>query len=455
VLYTLAVPRALVLLLAALGLLTITTAARADLDSDADRLAASWTARGATMERIAPIFLERGRARVVDVDHDHDHGGARAKTEGSGCVTVAILAARTTDLLAEEGDAGGRKSLDPAAAPLVPLLPSSPHAEEDHRTRSAGGVAVISRCGADSFELKRITIEATSPRAAVEILVARSATALGEISEALPERAAGLLAPRGDPGGPIEPGPIAERLARAERRARADGAARVVKTLTRAGVSGVGRIQLKLVEGCHRLDLMAEVPAVVPRRATDLDAEAHAQEGGRLLARDRADVPDARLDFCLGEQTVVDVAFAGASGAAPVTVSDAQWTTPKTVPVRWGPRARAGFAGALNKRHAPAPIDDPLFETIGIQGVTSVPVAVAPGQCYLASVALIRGDARAIRLAATVGSRVPHDEALDRPEGAAIAFCAGTSRSAVIDVDVRGNGPWWALSVWGMGAASF
>ena len=50
-------------------------------------------------------------------------------------------------------------------------------------------------------------------------------------------------------------------------------------------------------------------PRVVPRRATDLDAEAHVQEGSRLLARDRADVPDARLDFCLGEQTVVDIGF--------------------------------------------------------------------------------------------------------------------------------------------------
>jgi hypothetical protein len=445
------VPRALSLLLVALGLSTITTSARADLDGDADRLAASWTARGATMERVAPIFLERGRARVIDLDRP----GKAAKTEGSGCVTVAILAVRTTDLLAEEGDAGGKKSLDPAVAPVVPLLSPTPRADEDHRTRSAGGALVISRCGATSFELKRITVEATSPRAAVEILVARSKAALGEIGEALPERAAGLLAPRGDPGGPIEPGPIAERVARAERRARSEGAARVVKTVTRAGAAGIGRVQLKLAEGCHRLDLMAEVPAVVPRRGTDLDAEAHVQETGRLLARDRADVPDARLDFCLGEQTVVDVGFAGASGAAPVTVSDAQWTTPKTVPVRWGPRARAGFAGALNKRHASAPATDPLFETLGIQGVTSVPVAVTPGQCYLASVALVRGEARTIRMAATVGDRAPHDEALDRPEGAAIAFCAGTSRSAVIDVDVRGNGPWWALAVWGMGAASF
>ena len=443
-------PRAPLVLLPVLGVLTLTTPARADLAEDAARLVASWTARGAAVESLEPIFLERGRARVIDLDRP----GKPAKVEGSsGCVTVAVLAVRTTELFVDEGDAGaGRKLPDPAVLPLLPL-PRRP--EEDHRTRSAGGVAVVSRCGASSFELKRITVEVTSPRAAVEILVARSAAPLGEIREVLPERAAGLLAPRGDPGGPIEPGPIEGRVARAERRARAEGASRVVKTVTRASPAGIGRIQLRLGEGCHRLDVMAEVPSVIPRRATDLDAEARVEEGARLLARDRADVPDARLDFCLGEQTMVDVAFAGASGAAPVTVSDARWTTPSTVPVRFGPRARAGFAGALIKRHAPAPAEDALFESIGIQGVTQVPIPVEPGRCYLAAVALIRGDARAIRMAATLGFRTSHDEALERPEGAAVAFCAGTERSAMIDVDVRGNAPWWALSVWAMGRAAF
>ncbi len=442
-------PRAPLALLPALGLLALTTPARADLTDDAARLAASWAARGAVVERLDSVFLERGRARVFDLDRP----GKQAPVEGSGCVTVAVLAVRTTELFADEGDAGaGRKLPDPATPPLLP----PPHRlDEDRRTRSAGGAAVISRCGASSFELKRITVEVTSPRAAVEILVARSPAPLGEVREALPERAAGLLAPRGDPGGPLEPGPIEGRIARADRNARSEGASRVVKTVTRASPAGLGRVQLKLGEGCHRLDVMAEVPSVVPRRATDLDAEAHVLENGRLLARDRADVPDARLDFCLGEQTMIEVSFAGASGPAPVTVSDALWTTPSTVPVRWGPRARAGLAGALIKRRAPAPVEDALFESVGVQGVTQVPIPVEPGRCYLAAVALIRGDARAIRMTATLGARTPHDEALERPEGAAIAFCAGTERSAMIDVDVRGNAPWWVLSVWSMGRASF
>ena len=52
----------------------------------------------------------------------------------------------------------------------------------------------------------------------------------------------------------------------------------MLSNTTRASPAGLGRVALKLGEGCHRLDLMAEVPSVVPRRATDLDAEAQSMQ---------------------------------------------------------------------------------------------------------------------------------------------------------------------------------
>src|SRR5262249_36227504 len=146
---------------------------------------------------------------------------------------------------------------------------------------------------------------------------------------------------------------------------------------------------------------------------------------GRLLARDRADVPDARLDVCVGETTVVELPFTGASGAVNVTLSDAHWPLPARLPTACGARATAGFASALLRRHPPDPKEAPIIETIGVQGVTQVPVELTPGQCYLAAAALIRGDARAIRLSTRVGDRAHHDDVTDRPESAALAFCAG------------------------------
>src|SRR5438067_1898765 len=84
------------------------------------------------------------------------------------------------------------------------------------------------------------TPTAGSTRAAVEGLVARAALPLGEIRDVLPERAAGPIAPRGDPGGAIEPGPLPERLARAEKRAKSEGAAHIVRASLRASIGGAG-----------------------------------------------------------------------------------------------------------------------------------------------------------------------------------------------------------------------
>jgi hypothetical protein len=198
--------------------------------------------------------------------------------------------------------------------------------------------------------------------------------------------------------------------------------------------------------------VLAEVPAVFPHRATDVDAEAR-DAAGRLLARDRADVPDARLDFCLGEAGVVTVPFMGAAGAVAVTVSDARWPLPAHLPEGFGVRARAGFAAALFRRHAPAPLGAPIFETLGVQGPTAVALAIEPERCYLAAMALVRGEARSMRLSALVGDHVTRDDTAERLEGVALSFCAEGGTVAHFDADVRGNAPWWALVVWPMGGA--
>jgi hypothetical protein len=299
-------------------------------------------------------------------------------------------------------------------------------------------------------ELRTLVIELQSLRSALEVVVAESREALGDVREVLPERSFGPMAPRGDPGRPLEPGALPDRLARADRRARLDGAESVVRTGMKASILGSGELSMRLAEGCHRLELLAEVPQVLPRRATDVDAEVRESETGRPLARDRADSADARLDFCLGEATTVDVQFLGAAGPVMVMASDARWPVPKLVPSYWGPRARGGLSMALRRRGAPSPREEAIFETLGVQGETSVPVEVEPGRCYLAAVSVIRGDVRGLRLSADLGGRMLRDEALDRGDGAAVAFCSEAERSALMRVEARGNSPWWVLVVWPM-----
>ena len=351
----------------------------ADVAEDAERLALAWAQRGAQTSRLSPIFAEHGQSKVIEI---FPKGIDESKP---GCITVALLGAPTIDF---------------AAAPLlegvpldVPLLPDGHPlvAAGAEGTRSVIGVATLKRCDEARWQLARIAVTMRAPRAAIDIVVARSPVALGEPREVLPERVAGVIAPRGNPGRPIEPGSLVDRVTRAEERARAEGAQAFTRTPVVATPEGAGEARLRLTEGCHRISIMATVPNTFPHRATDVDAEAR-DDSGRVLARDRSETADSRLDFCVGETARVSVVYAGASGAVPVMVTDAAWPMPAAVPNHWGSRVRAGFALALRRRHAPAPPSPPTFESLGSSGPTMVPVPLEPGRCYLAAVSVLRGD---------------------------------------------------------------
>ncbi|MCC6552228.1 MAG: hypothetical protein IT372_04300, partial [Polyangiaceae bacterium] len=342
---------------AASALIAINAPARADIVGDAARLARMWSLGGAKTRQPATIFAEHGRAQLVRIGEGSTRqegpGRPGAPSARPGCVTAAFLAPRTIDFELEVEITGSNNDALDRLMRRIQQATAGPG--DGDRIRSVAGAASITRCGAARAELQQVMLHLISPRAAVEVVIAESADPPGKLEEVLPERAFGPLAPRGDPGRPVEPGPIADRVARAERRARLDGAARVARVDMRASAEGTGEFVMRLPEGCHRMDVMAEVPAAVPRRATDLDAEAHEAESGRELDRDRADAPDARLEICLGEVTSVAVPFVGASGPARVVLSDAFWPMPSAVPAHYGPRARAGVAAALRRRNAPAP----------------------------------------------------------------------------------------------------
>ena len=411
--------------LALLGLsLSWSAPARADLAGDVERLVRAWSDRGARVERLPPVFLERGRARTLLV--------APPREGDAGCTTVAAIGVRTTDFFMTREAAG---AADDDATPSA-------------RKRSAGGTAVVSACGADRTKLDRLRVEMASPRATIELVTVRSADRPRELRQILPERATGPLAPRGDPGGPMVPRPLAERVLRAAQRARTDGAVDVERVAPRSIASGDGRIELELAPGCHRLEVLAD-PG--PGRAVDVDAEAR-DAGGKVLARDRSELPDARLDFCLGEITNISVVFSGAPGSAPVVVSRARWPIPARVPSRWGPRARAAFASTLRLRRAPDPPETATIEAIGVQGTTTIPIEVQPGRCYLAALAMARGDARMLRLSVAMGDHTARDDNAKQPEAVSASFCADEETTARLDVDARGGSVFWALAVWPMGA---
>jgi hypothetical protein len=430
-------------ILVALAPIAFASSAHADLRADAQRLARTWTARGARVEQLPPLFLEGGRVRSLPLD-------PYARSTATECTALVLLGERGAELTVYGVEAlleARRRGEEPARD-----RGDDPR-EDDGKTRSTAGALVLERCGAARSELTRLVVEMRSSRGAVEALLVRSNTRIGAVDDILPERAGGPPPPRGDVGHPLEPGPVAARLERAGRRAVADGARGRAQESVRASARGEGSFTLRLLDGCHRVEIMAEVPTTLPRRVTDIDAEVREGETSRLLARDRADAADARLDFCLGIPSPVEVSFVGASRAVQVTALTSTWPISDAVPLRWGPRARAGMASALSRRRAPVDAGRLLVQTLGVQGTTTVPLAVEPGSCYLAAVGLVRGETRGLRLTARIGGRVARDEVVERPEGAAVSFCAEGEDQATLEIEARGSSPWWVAATWALGAA--
>jgi hypothetical protein len=404
--------------------------AGADLGPDADELAKKWAGSGQQTTRLPPMFLEQGRPRAVRLPD------AALDPKSTACTTVAFLSGRSTDFVVR---------VDPVMSPKH-------HAMGGRFERSIVGSVWLSECGAAREALSRLAIELRIARSTVEIVVAVGPTPALRIAEALPERDSGPVAAPADPGPRSALEPMATRARRAEQRARGLAAQSIrFQTLT-AESDGTGRESISLEEGCHRVELFADL---LGKHAIDLDAELRDSSSERLLARDRSDAPDVRLDLCVGATTGADLVFAGAPGAVHVTLMDAAFPLPKGAPTMWGARARAGVAAALFRRKLVGIESEPIEQRLGVSGVTMIPIPIEPGGCYLGALAAMRGEARAMSLSAKVDTRITYDATAGLTEGAAVAFCSNGSDKAYFDVEVRGSAVAWVLDVWHVGSRPF
>lgn len=409
-----------------LGLLVLAPrAAHATLAEDAERLTAAWKTAGLDVERRAPMFLEQGRARRVPTT------ARDASTEGDGCTSVALIATRGVDFSVR-------------AAPLPPA-PVSPRL---HPERAVAGVAFLARCGPEREELEAALVEMRSARAALEVVVARGASVAPLPGEALLDRIAPPARPPLDPGRASSVDALAGRTARVEERSHADGAVEVVVDRARASSEGAGRSVLALREGCHRIELLSEHGA--EGRVADLDAELRDASTNAVLARDRSDTPDARLDACLGEPGTVVLAWSGAPPGAPIVLVGARWPLPRALPGAWGPRARGTAALALRRRRVALPTGAPYVEAMGVSGSTPIGIDVRAGGCFLAVVGASRGESRVLSLAAQVEGVSLRDDGGSTRDGAVLTFCPRRAERVLLRVDARGAGLSWTLGVWPM-----
>ena len=410
-------PGAAAVVAAALVALAGERVAGAQLHASAERLADAWRAVGASVVVDRPRFLNDDETIVV----------AMPELPPGECTTLVLFGARGLGFHARPAGTG----------------PDEPSA----RVPSEAGALSIERCG--EALPHRLLVTSDSGRGALEAVVARSSKPLESMRSVLPERT-GSTTVNGPEPGLLPPMPPPEKRADvAEARARRDGATVVSRATWLAAPDGSGAAGDTLDPGCHTLHLFAVDPRTASpalRGKLDLDAEMRDATGDRILARDRTDAPDARLDLCVGETTRVGVAFVGSPPGAPVLVAHVAWPLPDRLPTAWGNESRARMAHVLLSRHVRLLLREPVLLAQGGAGSTPVPLSIEPGACYLALVSVVQGASRAVGLRVHVGAHDAFDDRGVDENGAVVAFCAGAHTEGLAEVEAHGT----PLLGWGM-----
>lgn len=407
-----------------LAVLSGSAPARADAREVAERVVEQWRAVGGHVTALPTRFVFDDETVVIPIPTE----------DAAGCTHVALIGARGLSFRARLSDA--------TSDPLAP--------EVGGRATSLAGVVELRRCGS-ARPIRHVVVTSDAGRGALEVVVAHAPSALPALTSVIPERTGGALPPVPE-AGPLPALPPPEKRAEiAEARAKREGARIDSRTPLRAGDDGGGETELALPAGCHRVELFARERNDRFRRfRLDVDAELRDPGNDRVLARDRTEAPDARLEACVGRTTRVNVVFAGAPPNGELTSTLASWPLPERLPSMWGPVTRSKMARVMFARHVAIPADDPVFLGQGSSGTTPFPVPVETGGCYLAVVALTHGHARSLQIRSVVGARESTDERGAAEEAALSAFCVNAHESAHVEVHARGTGVGWGLALFRM-----
>ncbi len=401
--------------------------ARADLGEDVRTHQHARALFGRVL-RLKPRLLERGERLPLPVPPE------LLDPKGASCVTVAVLGVPETHFVVRFS------SLDPSA-------PSTAYPEA-----SVAGAMDITRCGSGKPFLAGIVLEMRSPRGVLETLISAAPAGVPRLQETLPGRDPGVDLALGDPG--PRPGlpPLVQRLARLSARAKREAALSFEHEPLSARDDGSGARALSLTAGCHQLRLLAETALPGAEPQVDLDLELVNAESGARVAVDRSDDPDGALSWCVGETVPVELRFVGARPSSPLTLTHARWELPAGLPQAWGAEPRAALGRVAWAEHLSLP-SAPVYESLGVQGSSALPIEVEPDACYTALLVPLRGEVRALSLSAFVRSPGETARGASDTDGTAVSFCARGATRATLEVDGQGSSLSWLLALWETGRA--
>lgn len=368
----------------------------------------------------APRVLERGTLLPLLVSPS-------ALSPSSGCTTIVVLGATSTSFVLDLYPAGASQAQS-VDLPITSLV----------------GGAEISHCGGEKAALSRLTLEMRSPRAVVRTLVLQSAKRPPSFVHALPHRDPGPFAPLIRSGPRPAPAPLVARIGAFEQRAALAGALESGRLELVADEDGAGIATVHLEEGCHDLALLS---ADSPGTPSDIDADVTSAATDDVIASDHSDAADASMSLCLGATTALHIRFAGAARLSTLALLHARYALPSGLPARWGIPARAHMAESLHAHALEKLGTGPVYESLGVQGATLLPVPAEPGACYVLGLALMHGQASVLGMAAESWNRNGQAQAAPGETATALALCAETDRIDV-KIEVRGAGTAWMFAVW-------
>jgi hypothetical protein len=92
-----------------------------------------------------------------------------------------------------------------------------------------------------------------------------------------------------------------------------------------------------------------------------------------------------------------------------------------------------------------------VYSSLGVSGVTLLPVELDPGSCYLAAVAAVRGEPSGIAMSVDLVEREAQNRSGPGDAETAVAFCAEGKERTTITVEAGSAGTAWVLGIWSVG----
>jgi hypothetical protein len=396
----------------------------ANLASDSDALLEAWRKQGDVV-RLEPRFHERGELEPLVLP------AAWVDPKQPGCTSVAVLATP-----------GNHFTLRFWAGPRSPEWFG-----RQWPTPSVAGAAQIVRCGPRKAILAHLALQMRSPRGVVEVVVGKWKKPLPDLRRVLPRRNPGpaVVTPVSTPR--ARSAPLTERVEALKREVHRQGAVSTGRAELAASTEGTASDVVELEAGCHRFDILGQDASDPSQATADIDAELLALDGA-VLSEDRGDNADATLKLCTGEPSRLRLRYGGAVPESRVTVLHARWELPAAVPASWGPEARGRLSDALREYDLDQLTGRPVYASLGVQGVTQLPLEVEPGTCYVAAVGVVQGRAQGLSIAVQAGSQQAQNYANTDTGSTAVAFCSTDADRALVEIEGRGSVLAWVLAVW-------